>query len=104
MVVLKGCPKLREMDVFQAGMGTEAGGALVQALREGAWPQLTLVDIAGNHGLFSVSEEVGRCLAEVIEGRKFPHLEDLFLYESGMSSEVVARVLGAQWRGVHAQG
>lgn len=86
------------MHVWKTGIGREAGRVLVQALREGAWPQLRWIGVAGYAELF-VDEEVKKGLVEVLGGGKVPCLEHLEVRGSGMSKEVAARILDAVKRG-----
>lgn len=59
----------------KTGIGREAGGALVHASQEGAWPHLCDMDVS-DHGELFLEEEVGG-VVEVIEAGEAPHLIDL---------------------------
>jgi Ran GTPase-activating protein (RanGAP) involved in mRNA processing and transport len=79
------CPNPRSLGMRETGMGEEAGQALLQALRDKAWPQLARLDVASNGLLGDATVGVG--LAEVLERGACPRLEELAIEECGLSKE-----------------
>ena len=90
------CPKLMSLSASNTGMSEEAGHALLDALRDGAWPWLD--SLAINDNLFPTNV-LGANLAEALLGGKMPYLKDLSLIDCGLNEECANELAAGFARG-----
>ena len=81
---------LKELKVGKTGMGEQAGQALVQTLRDGAWPDLRYLDL----GSYSdqPDERLRDDVLEVLEGGAGSKLEELIVSEKIMPHAMLVRL------------
>lgn len=91
------CQQMEAFDVYSTGMGEEAGQALLETLLRGPWLYLKRIELSSNRDLGN--DVVGMGLAEVLERNKFPRLQTLNVYRTGLSQEGVDRLLGVIEKG-----
>jgi len=79
------CPGMQWFSACTTGMGSQAGEALLQVLREGRWRHLSYLAVSENPDLGDAI--VGFGLAQVIASGTLPQLSSLYISGCGLREE-----------------